>query len=87
VFEPALRPLGDAPGLVGHFHAAAFTYRPVPQRTVALRVLVTKLFTQQRVRALLHLVDDDRGGAGAGERHFRRGLCWAAPVTRVITAA
>ncbi len=84
---PALRPLGDAPGLVGHFHAVAFTYRPVPQRTVALRVLVTKLFTQQRVRGLLHLLSDDRGGAGAGESNFRRGLCWAAPVTRVVTAA
>ena len=84
---PALRPLGDAPGLVGHFHAVAFTYRPVPQRTVALRVLVTKLFTQQRVRGLLHLLSDDRGGAGAGESHFRRGLCWAAPVTRVVSAA
>lgn len=84
---PALRPLGDAPGLVGHFHAVAFTYRPVPQRTVALRVLVTKLFTQQRVRGLLHLLSDDRGGAGAGESNFRRGLCWAAPVARVVTAA
>lgn len=84
---PALRPLGDAPGLVGHFHAVAFTYRPVPQRTVALRVLVTKLFTQQRVRGLLHLLSDDRGGAGAGESNFRRGLCWAAPVTRVVSAA
>ncbi|HYL30246.1 MAG TPA: STAS domain-containing protein [Gemmatimonadales bacterium] len=84
---PALRPLGDSPGLVGHFHAVAFTYRPVPQRTVALRVLVTKLFTQQRVRGLLHLLSDDRGGAGAGESNFRRGLCWAAPVTRVVTAA
>ncbi|HEX9054222.1 MAG TPA: STAS domain-containing protein [Gemmatimonadales bacterium] len=84
---PALRPLGDAPGLVGHFHAVAFTYRPVPQRTVALRVLVTKLFTQQRVRGLLHLLSDDRGGAGAGESNFRRGLCWAAPVARVVAAA
>lgn len=87
VLAPALRPLGDAPGLVAHFHAVAFTYRPVPQRTVALRVLVTKLFTQQRVRGLLHLLSDDRGGAGAGESHFRRGLCWAAPVTRVVAAA
>jgi len=86
VLAPQLRPVGDGSGLVGHFHAAAFTYRPVPQRTMALRVLVTKLFAQQRVRGLLHLLSDDRGAAGAGESQFRRGLCWAAPVTRVIAA-
>jgi hypothetical protein len=84
---PQLRPLGDGSGMLGHFHAVVFAYRPVPQRTMALRVLVTKLFSQQRVRALLHLLSDDRGGAGAGESQFQRGLCWAAPVTRVITAA
>jgi hypothetical protein len=54
---------------------------------MALRVLITKLFAQQRVRGLLHLLSDDRGAAGAGESGFRRGLCWAAPVTQVIAAA
>jgi hypothetical protein len=34
-----------------------------------------------------YLLSDDRGGAGAGESHFHRGLCWAAPVTRVVGAA
>jgi hypothetical protein len=87
VLAPQLRPLTDAPGLVGHFHAVVFTYRPVPQRTVALRVLVTKLFAQQQVRGLLHLLTDDRGAAGAGESQFRRGLCWAAPITEVTAAA
>ena len=84
---PQLRPLGDGSGILGHFHAVVFAYRPVPQRTMALRVLVTKLFSQQRVRALLHLLSDDRGGAGAGESQFQRGLCWAGPVTQVISAA
>jgi anti-anti-sigma factor len=78
-----LRPIG-AGGLLGHLHAVVFTYRPVPQRTIALRALVTRLFGQQRVRGLLHLIADDRGAAGVGESRFRRGLCWAGPITRVV---
>jgi anti-anti-sigma factor len=78
-----VRPLAAETDLVGHFHAVAFTYRPVPQRTVVLRALVTRLFAQQRVLGVLHLFGDDRGAAGAGESAFRRGLCWTSPITRV----
>jgi anti-anti-sigma factor len=83
---PHLRPVTPGSGLLGHFHAVAFAYRPVPQRTVVLRTLVTRLFAQQRVRGVLHLLGDDRGAAGAGESGFRRGLCWAGPITRVGAA-
>jgi anti-anti-sigma factor len=83
---PFLRPIASDSDMLGHFHAVAFTYRPVPQRTVALRAVVTRLFGQQRVRGLLHLIGDDRGPAGAGQSAFRRGLCWAGPVTRVAGA-
>jgi hypothetical protein len=85
VLVPQLRPLSGG-ALVGHFHAVAFAYRPVPQRTVPLRVLVTRLFAQQRVRGVLHLLSDDRGAAGAGESEFSRGLCWAGPITHVTAA-
>jgi len=61
-----LRPVAPGTDLLGHFHAVAFSYRPVPQRTVVLRTLVTRLFAQQRVRGVLHLFGDDRGAAGAG---------------------
>jgi anti-anti-sigma factor len=87
LLAPQLRPLGGPLGLTGHFHAVVFAYRPVPQRTVDLRVLVTKLFTQQRIRGVLHLLSDDRSSAGAGESEFRRGLCWASPVTQVVAGA
>jgi anti-anti-sigma factor len=81
-----LRPVAPGTDLLGHFHAVAFSYRPVPQRTVVLRTLVTRLFAQQRVRGVLHLFGDDRGAAGAGESGFRRGLCWTAPITGVTAA-
>jgi anti-anti-sigma factor len=83
---PFLRPLAGGEDLFAHFHAVVFSYRPVPQRTVALRPLVTRLFAQQQVRGLLHLIGDDRGAAGAGQSTFRRGLCWSGPVSRVGAA-
>jgi len=86
LLRPHLRPVAPGSELLGHFHAVAFAYRPVPQRTVVLRTLVTRLFAQQRVRGVLHLLGDDRGAAGAGESGFRRGLCWAGPITRVTAA-
>ena len=81
-----LRPVAPGTDVLGHFHAVAFSYRPVPQRTVVLRALVTRLFAQQRVRGVLHLFGDDRGVAGAGESGFRRGLCWTAPINTVTAA-
>ena len=81
-----LRPLGSASGLVGHFHAMVFPYRPVPQRAVALRALVEKLLETQPLRAVGHLVFDDRGRDSAGENALLRGLCWTARVTSVSAA-
>jgi hypothetical protein len=83
LLAPHLRPVAPGSDLLGHFHAVVFTDRPVPQRSVVLRTLVTRLFVQQRVRAVMHLFGDDRGTAGAGESSFRRGLCWSGPITRV----
>lgn len=86
ILAPRLRPVAAGSDVFGHFHAVVFTYRPVPQRTVVLRALVTRLYAQQRVRGVLHLLGDDRGAAGSGQSTFRRGLCWAGPITRVTTA-
>jgi anti-anti-sigma factor len=83
ILAPHLRPVAPGTDILGHFHAVVFTYRPVPQRTVVLRALVTRLFAQQRVRGMLHLFGDDRGAAGAGESGFRRGLCWTGPISQV----
>ncbi len=68
---------------MGHFHAAVFEFRPVPLRTVALRPLMTKYFSQQPLRAVMHLLQDDRGAVGAGESAFQRGICWVSPITAI----
>jgi len=78
-----LRPLGSTGNLYGHFHAAVFSYRPLPQRTVELGVLARGLFKDHQLRDVLHLVWDDRGEDGVAESMLVRGVGWVAPVTLV----
>ena len=78
-----LRPLGLVGQLYGHFHAAVFSYQPLPQRTVELGDLLRGLFKNHQLRDVLHLLWDDRGEAGVGESALIRGVAWVAPVTQV----
>ncbi len=72
----AMRPMG---GLWGHFHAAAFSYRPLPKGMLSLAETSRHLVQTQRLDAVLHLLADDRAGARR-ESEFRRGMCWFGPV-------
>ena len=76
-----LRPLG-ANGVSGHFHAAAFSHRPLPQGPLELERTVAELFEAESLRGLLHLVWDDRESTGLGETELHRGALWAAPIGR-----
>ena len=78
-----LRPLGFVGQLYGHFHAAVFSYQPLPQRTVELGDLLRGLFKNHQLRDVLHLLWDDRGEAGVDESALVRGVAWVAPVTQV----
>ena len=77
-----LRPLGQLGKLYGHFHAAVFSYRPLPQRTVELGTLLRGLFKEHQLRDVLHLIWDDRE-AGVSESALLRGVGWVAPITQV----
>ena len=74
---PHVRPLDAAGRLLGHFHAAAFSYQPVARRTVQLNRVVGSLFEKENLRAVLHLLPDYRAGAAQRESQFARGLAWA----------
>jgi hypothetical protein len=80
-----LRPLGSKPDLVGHFHAAAFTYRPVQKGEIDLKDTVRSLFETQSLQGVLHLLSDDRSIAGAGESEFVRGAFWVGPISEIST--
>jgi anti-anti-sigma factor len=75
-----LRPLGHA-ALAAHFHAAAFSYRPLKKRELDLQATTANLFEVEAPRALLHLLHDDRQITGAGESQFARGTCWIGPIS------
>ena len=77
-----LRPLGFME-LSGHFHAAVFSYQPLPQRTVELGDLVRGFFRNHQLRDVLHLIWDDRGEAGVGESALLRGVAWVSPITQI----
>ncbi|HJR49620.1 MAG TPA: STAS domain-containing protein [Gemmatimonadales bacterium] len=77
-----LRPHGPTERLLGHLHAAVFSYHPLPQRTVGLDDLVRGLFTNQQLLDVLHLLWDDRADGPVPESALVRGVGWIAPVTQ-----
>jgi len=78
-----LRQLGGTDELYGHFHAAVFSYHPLPHRTVELAALLRGLFANHQLRDVLHLLWDKRGDAGVGESALVRGVAWVGPITQV----
>ncbi|HWO99345.1 MAG TPA: STAS domain-containing protein [Methylococcus sp.] len=75
-----LRPLTAETGVQGHLHAAVFPYRPMRKGRIDLSETLEGLLDMQTVRGVLHLVNDDREGVGAGESRLRRGAVWCAPL-------
>jgi anti-anti-sigma factor len=81
---PMLRPLGKSSAAQGHFHAAAFSYRPLARGRVDLKPTATTLFEEETLRGVLHLLHDDRAITGVGESEFVRGACWISPIAETI---
>lgn len=77
---PFLRPL-DGDERCGHFHAAAFSFRPLARGPLELEPTVAGLFEREALLGLLHLVRDDRPVVGVGESELRRGALWVGPLT------
>jgi anti-anti-sigma factor len=73
---PLLRPLGDETSPAGHFHAAAFSYRPLQKGRIDLKTTVTTLFETETLQGVLHLLTDHRLAAGPQQSEFVRGACW-----------
>jgi anti-anti-sigma factor len=83
---PLLRPMIADPCLLGHFHAAAFGYRPLRKGYVELEPLVKRQFESGGLQGVLHLLTDDRAGAGTGESEFTRGACWIGSLGRFLSS-
>lgn len=79
---PVVRPLA-VPGLAGHFHAGAFSYRPLKKTQTGLPDSVQALFEGEVLEGVLHLLTDDRGAPPA-ESRLLRGACWISPVSKIV---
>jgi len=84
LLAPVLRPLRAGSPVIGHFHAAMFSYRPMQKGDIDLNRTVRSLFEDQVLQGVLHLLSDDRAIAGAGQSQFVRGACWLAPLAEAI---
>jgi hypothetical protein len=82
---PLLRPLGGPASLAGHFHAAAFSYRPLQKGPIELQPTVAAIFEAETLQGVLHLLNDDRPITGGGESEFVRGACWLGPIGEIVT--
>ncbi len=80
---PLVRPIGGTAGASGHFHAATFGYHPLQKGQIALQTTVSRLFDTGGLKAVLHLLNDDRA-ASAGESEFLRGACWVSPIEHIL---
>jgi len=80
---PLLRPLGRGAWPAGHFHAAAFSYRPLQKGNIDLKTTVTTLFETETLQGVLHLLTDDRVVAGMQQSEFVRGACWISAASEV----
>jgi anti-anti-sigma factor len=80
---PMLRPIVPGSSITGHFHAAAFSYRPIRKGRVDLKTIIKSVFEAETLQGVLHLLADDRESAAAAQSEFVRGSCWISPITEV----
>jgi hypothetical protein len=81
--RPFVRPLTKNSKLAGHFHAAAFGYRPLQKGKIEMKSTVRGLFEAGGLQGVLHLLADEREVTGAGESELLRGACWVGTVSEV----
>lgn len=87
LLAPFVRPLSKSGTVLGHFHAAAFPFRPFKKRQLDLTETVNGLFDAEQLQGLLHLVHDQRDFSGTGDSEFLRGACWVGPLNGVTRRA
>jgi hypothetical protein len=78
-----IRPLGPAQWPAGHFHAAAFSYRPIEKGVLDLKKTTAGLFERQNLQSVVHLLNDTRQINGAGESEFVRGAFWVGSIAAI----
>jgi len=83
LLDPFLRPVGNETTAQGHFHAAAFSYQPLSKGLSDPVSAAARLFKEERLLGLLHLLADERPITGVGQSEWVRGVCWVSALADV----
>lgn len=76
VLKEFTRPLKGFPGMNYHFHTAIFNYHPLKAAQITLQDTISRLFNEENLQGVLHLIQDNRPLTGVGESEFKHGVCW-----------
>ena len=82
-FVPMLRSLGPGSAASGHFHAAAFSYRPLQKGRIDLKTTIKSVFEAETLQGVLHLLADDREST-LTQSEFVRGACWISGIEEFV---
>ncbi len=83
--RPLVRPMARRTKIAGHFHAAAFGYRPLQKGRVEMASSVRSLFEAGGLQGVMHVLADDRETVGGGESELLRGACWVSPISSIVS--
>ena len=83
-FEKFTRRLAPGSPVFQHFHSAIFSYHPLKKTDIDLDDTITAFFDQDKIREVLHLINDTREINGIGESDFKGGVCWIAGIDSPI---
>jgi anti-anti-sigma factor len=78
--EKFTRPLSPGSPVHQHFHTAVFDYQPIKKTDINLDETITTFFEQDKIRGVLHLLNDTREINGIGESEFKGGVCWVGQI-------
>jgi len=66
--------------LYQHIHSAVFSYYPLGKSVLVQKEVIDALFEDDKLRGVMHLINDQREAVGTGESEFFHGVCWVAPL-------
>jgi hypothetical protein len=67
-----------------HFHTAVFSYHPFKKTDIDLDDTISAFFEHDKIRGVIHLINDTREFNGIGESEFTNGVCWLGKISSLL---
>ena len=78
--EKFTRVSAEGKKLYQHIHSAVFSYYPLGKSVLVQKEVIDALFEDDKLKGVMHLINDQREAVGTGESEFFHGVCWVAPL-------